>query len=72
LLERGDDPGSNILNSYHDRGNFEEEDSSFISGDISSSNQARFGLQYHVNSTTAIKMIWIDHQGVELGMKLTW
>lgn len=72
LLQRGDDPGSDILNSYSERGNFEDEDSDFITGSILSSTMTHFRAQYYLNSTIALNFLWVGGQGIELGTQLTW
>lgn len=71
-VNRGDDLGANIFNSYHDRGNFEEEDANFISGNIVTSNQARLWVEYYLNTSASMHILWVDDQGVEAGIQLKW
>ena len=72
ILNRGDDLGSNMLNSYHDRGNFEEEDSSFISGDILTSTHSSLMVDYSMNQMVSLNCLWVDGQGIQAGIHLNW
>jgi len=72
FLQRGDDPGSDILNSYHDREIFEEEDSNFITGSTSCFSQSSLAVNYYLCSSASITLMWIDGKGVEAGLRLSW
>ena len=71
-LQRGEDPGADVLTSYADRGNFDDEDANFISGPSLYSSQANLKMQYFINSTASLNVMWTDGTGIETGIQLTW
>ncbi len=71
-LQRGDDPGSDPLTSYSERGNFEEEDSNFLSGDIEHTRRAAMTIQYEITQPATIIFHWDANNFLELGVKLDW
>lgn len=72
FLRRGNDPGAEILNSYQDRGDFEEEDSEFITGSSLYSNNASIQVAYYLSPLASINLLWMDGSGIEGGIRLSW
>ncbi len=72
LLERGDDPGSDIFTSLRQRGEFEDEDSSFLLGTLRYENKSKLTMQYYFRTATQIIFLWEDRGGFEIGIQQDW
>ncbi len=72
ILGRGADPGSDVFTSYEERGAFDEEDSSFISGEIGVSTRSSMGLNYYLSPTTKVNLRIVDGTLYEMGLELDW
>ncbi|NQV16162.1 hypothetical protein HQ531_11940 [bacterium] len=72
FLQRGNDPGANVLNSYSgpaiSTGGYEQ----FLTGTIRKSSEANFKLDYYLTKTTSLMFYWEDGNYSELGIKLDW
>ena len=71
-IQCGDDPGAEVLQSYAQRGNFDEEDSNFISGEVIVSDKAYLQFDYYISASTLIVLKFEDEGMIEIGLQLDW
>jgi hypothetical protein len=71
-VQRGDDPGADVMTSYSERGNFENEDTNFITGPLKYSSQASIQIIYFINSTASLNVRWLDGAGIQTGLQIIW
>jgi len=69
---RGDDPGSEVLNSYSERETEDGEDTSFIVGELETMNASSLLINYYINSTTSVLFSWEQDKVLQLGIKFDW
>jgi hypothetical protein len=71
-LQRGDDPGANILNSYDMRTTEDNISSQFLNGTIVAN--TRFGLsaKYFISRILLLDFQVKDHSFFEVGVRVTW
>ncbi|NQT63408.1 MAG: hypothetical protein HQ556_10660 [Candidatus Marinimicrobia bacterium] len=70
FIQRGDDPGSNVLASYSERGDFESEDDNFLLGEILSDAQTEFRLSYNYMENVFLFTHWKGSQYIDIGLDL--
>jgi len=71
-ITQGDDPGSDPLNSYLSRQQQDEEDQSFLLGELVQTEQMRLSGEYYINSVSQIVFTWVQNQVFEIGIQLNW
>ena len=71
-LQRGEDPGADVLLSYTERGNFEDEDGQFITGSLTRSQLGTVSVHYKYSPLTELFIHWQSEDIIELGLRLYW